>query len=414
MKKLSIVLALLPVIADVRAEELATPADLPSTALARQLLNHDPHVMAARAAQRVANTEARLLQASSYEWSARLASQRRQYAAGGNSNEWSAELQRPIRLPGKAQIDRRIGEAGQIEAEAGIGEATHEAARALVTLWLDWLAAAERVRLRQEQQQLTVDNVAAVTKRVRSGDAARLELGLAQAELETSQRQVVEAQTLLAEARSRLQAHFPGVETGQAPPLAEPRLPDGDLAHWRERILAHSDPLRIARAQIDKAKQHAERARADRRPDPVLGIYTASEAQGDERVIGLNVTVALAGQHRALQADKAQQIVALAEQALENEQRELLANIEGGYVVATGYYSAWQAAQAAATETRRSSELTARAYALGEAELQVVLQARRQRLEADSAALDARLMALRAYYLLLVDGHYLWDLAHDD
>ena len=60
------------------------------------------------------------------------------------------------------------------------------------------------------------------------------------------------------------------------------------------------------------------------------------------------------------------------------------------------------------------TDLTIKAYGLGEAELQTVLQARQQRLEAEEAALHTRLAALKAYYLLLVDGHYLWDLAHDD
>ncbi|REN19571.1 TolC family protein, partial [Mycobacterium tuberculosis] len=55
--------------------------------------------------------------------------------------------------------------------------------------------------------------------------------------------------------------------------------------------------------------------------------------------------------------------------------------------------------------------LTQRAYALGEADLQSLLLARRQFLEASRSALEARADALRANYRLLVDAHLIWDLA---
>ena len=54
-------------------------------------------------------------------------------------------IERPLRLPGKASADRNIGKATMKEAEARYGEALHEAAQNLLSLWLDWLAA-ERAR----------------------------------------------------------------------------------------------------------------------------------------------------------------------------------------------------------------------------------------------------------------------------
>lgn len=396
------------------ADDFPTPPDLPPTAMARKLLSLDPHVIGARAAQEMSVTEARQLEATNYEWSARLSGQQRRYEAGGSTKEWGVELQRPFRLPGKAALDQRIGEAGLIEAEASVGEATHEAARALVERWLDWLEASARRQLLQRQEQLTRTNLGAVEKRIRSGDAARLEHSLARAEQAAAQRVLIQAQTSETETKARLQAHFPGIDVSTPPALAEPTLPEGELADWRVRILEHSDPIRIAKARIEKAKQQAERSRADLVPDPTLGIFTGSEAFGNERIIGLNATIALPGRHRALQAEKAQQTVALAEQSLENEKRQLMAEIEGGYAAARGNYDAWRAAEAATTATREGTELTAKAYALGEAELQLLLQAQQQHLTSEEAALEARTHALRAYYLLLVDGHYLWNLAHDD
>ena len=141
------------------ADEFPTPADLPSTIEAKKILAQDPHVMAAQAQQGIATTESQQLRSSHYQWSVRLAGQQRRYesgasSTGGRSDEWNAELQRPFRLPGKASVDRRIGEAGLAEAEAGIGEATHEAARSLASLWLDWIGANARLQLMQQQEKL--------------------------------------------------------------------------------------------------------------------------------------------------------------------------------------------------------------------------------------------------------------------
>lgn len=402
------------------ADEFPTPADLPATVEARKILAQDPHVMAAQARRSIATTESQQLKASHYQWSVRLAGQQRRYekgvsSIGSRSDEWSAELQRPFRLPGKAATDRRIGEAGLTEAEAGIGEATHEAARSLASLWLDWTGANARLQLMQQQEKLAQEDLNALTKRLKAGDAARMDKGIAVAAKATVRRAVIEAETDVAETRARLEAHFPGIDLQPTPPaLAAPVLLKGDLAQWQERIQQHSDPIRMALARVEKAKQVANRASADKLPDPTLGVYTASEAYGNERIIGLSITTPLPGRYRSLEAQKAAQSVAMEEQALESVSRELMAAINASHAVTQGRYYAWQAAAEAAVEIRSSADMMAQAYALGETGLQSLLLARRQRVDAEVALLDARLDALRANYLLLIDGHYLWDLAHEE
>ena len=54
--------------------------------------------------------------------------------------------------------------------------------------------------------------------------------------------------------------------------------------------------------------------------------------------------------------------------------------------------------------------MTQRAYSLGEVDLQALLLARRQTVEAADSALNARVLALRSYYSLLVDAQLIWDL----
>jgi outer membrane protein TolC len=266
----------------------------------------------------------------------------------------------------------------------------------------------------QQQEKLAQADLDALTTRLKAGDAARMDKGIAVAAKATARRAVIEAETDVAETRARLETHFPGIGLQASPALATPVLLEGDLAQWQERIQQHSDSIRMARARVEKAKQEAGRASSDKLPDPTLGVYTASEAFSNERIIGLSISMPLPGRYRSLAAQKAAQSVALEEQALENENRELMASINGSHAVAQGRYHAWQAAEEAAVEIRSSADTMAQAYALGETGLQSLLLARRQRVDAEVALLDARLDALRANYLLLIDGHYLWDLAHEE
>lgn len=66
-----------------------------------------------------------------------------------------------------------------------------------------------------------------------------------------------------------------------------------------------------------------------------------------------------------------------------------------------------------AAAMRENAALMQRAYALGEAELQDLLLARRQATAAMNNALQAQATALQAYYGLLIDAHLIWELEHD-
>ena len=135
-----LLIAAISLAASVQAQPPETRGLLP-TDIARPLLEQDPSVSAARAGLQVARQEAGILDSSPYEWTAKLSGQRRTLQSGPDYQEWIAAIERPLRLPGKAVADRNIGNAAVAEAEARYGEALHEAARELLTLWLDWLHA---------------------------------------------------------------------------------------------------------------------------------------------------------------------------------------------------------------------------------------------------------------------------------
>jgi outer membrane protein TolC len=252
----------------------------------------------------------------------------------------------------------------------------------------------------------------AVDKRVRAGDASKLEMSIARAELAEQRRLDNDARTRVATAWARLSTRFPGVQR-QVMALPAPLLIGEDAAVWRDRILAQSDELKVIQAQMQMAQAHAERARADKIPDPTLGGYTASEVGGNERLYGVMLSVPIPGGARDARNAKAIAALEVSRREVEFKQRELETAIAGAVATARGAYDSLQITNEGAAAMQENAALMQRAYALGEAELQDLLLARRQATAAMNNALQAQAAALQAYYGLLIDAHLIWELNHD-
>lgn len=388
-----------------------TPGLLP-TPIVRPLLEQDPGVAAARAGLEVARQEAGILDKSPYEWHTKLSGQRRTVQDGPHYQEWNVGIERTLRLPGKATADRNIGKATVEESEARYGDAIHEAARELLTLWLDWLHADSAYSLAKANGQFAQNNLDAVQKRMRAGDAARLDASLAQAELAEQRRIANEAKTQASVTWARLHARYPGFDRRfMTMPTALPIKQDVNF--WRERILEQSDELKTAEALLRHATAQAERARADRTPDPTMGVYTASEIGGRERVTGISISIPFPGGQRSERAIQAAHGAEVKRQEAERVRRQLEADINGNVATAEGAYESLQIAEDGAAAMQDNATLMQRAYSLGEADLQALLTAQRQATAAAQNALAARTAALKGYYLLLIDAHLVWDLDHE-
>jgi len=396
----------------VLAMQPVTPPGLLPTEISRPLLEQDPGVAAARAGLDVALRDAGILEQSPYEWAARASGQQRRLDSGPHYNEWSVGIERTFRLPGKAAADRNLGKAGIEESKARYGEALHESARELIALWVEWLAAERAHSLTQVSLQSIQASQAAVEKRVRAGDASKLDLSIARAELAEQRRMDVDAKTQATAAWARLSTRFPGIKR-QAMALPMPLEIAADAAMWRDRILDQNDELKVIKLQIQKALAHAERTRADKTPDPTLGGYTASEIGGRERIYGVMLSVPIPGRVRDARQAKAIAAVDVSRQEAELKQRELETAIASAVATAQGAYASLQIAHEGAASMEENAALMQRAYALGEADLQAMLLARRQAIAAANSALQAQVSALRAYYGLLVDAHLIWELDHD-
>ena len=382
------------------------------TEIARPLLEQDPRVAAARAGLEVARQEASILDKSPYEWTGKALGQRRSLDTGPRYREWNVGIERTIRLPGKGSADRNIGKATIEESEARYGEALHESARELVSLWVDWLAAERGRELAASNLVAVQENLKAVDKRTRAGDASKLDLNLASAELAEQKRMDNDARTQVSAAWARLSVRFPGINR-QSMLLPSPMLIAEDEVLWRDRIIAESDEFKVVQTQLRIAQAQADRAQADRVPDPTFGVYTASEVGGRERISGITLSIPLPGGLRDSRGSKALAAAEVARNAVDLKKRELETEIAVALVTARGTYESLQIANQGAIAMQENAKLVQRAYALGEGDLQSLLLARRQTTAAANSALVAQVGALKAYFGLLIDAHLIWGLENE-
>ncbi len=395
------------------ANDLPAPADLPPLAAVEQALASQPLVKAAQAQVRGAQAELQRLRAGEYEYGLNLSTQRRSISGGPDHTEWGVGIERGLRLPGKAALDARIGQQGVLAAEEAIGDARHESARQLLSLWYATRQAGLEAGLWRKQAELLQAQKRGIELRVKRGDAARLEILQADAATAQAASQAAAAQARERLALAELQARYPELPAPESV-TATPTPPSGDAAHWLQRTLAHNHELLAAQRALDKARLQVERAQADRRPDPTLGLHLASEQGGDDRIIGVSLSLPLPGAARKAQTNVQ---LAQAESLAELEaatRRRLAAESAANWQRAIGGVESWQRLEEAASAIARHADLAKRAQELGELNLSDTLLAQRAALEAQLAAGQARLSANEALARLLLDAHQLWPLGEQD
>lgn len=416
---------------------------LPDEQVVRAAIEHHPDVAAARA-QLAGNAAQRdRLRAGDYETLIDAGTLVRRGAGYVDAPDWTLSVSRPIRLPRKAEIDARTGERLVARGAINLNDVRHELGRTLLARWFESLRQASAVAILREQVDLAGRTLDIVGKRVRAGDASRLERLQAEAAVATAQAQLGSALQRAAAAAVALQRGFPevaavaaagfdaGAESAAAtdpasphsaspdpaspapaatdPAPSDPAPPEEDAATWQQRIVQANHEIALRRAELAVREAQAERARADSVPDPSVGMHVYSDAGRRDRVIGAFVSVPLPGEARrhAYQAAAAAAEEARAQVAA--TERRVLAEALTAYTAATQGYRAWLANRAARAGAESAARLAVRAFELGEGTLSDTLLARRTALEAVFAETAARLDATEAHARLLVDAHRLWD-----
>lgn len=390
------------------AQATALDAALPPADAVLATLGQLPTVRAAQAGRAEALGRQQRLLAGPHDWTVKLGAQQRRERAGPRYSEQEIGLERPLRSPAKAGTDRQLGDGERQLGDLRYADAWHEAARGLLAGWFGWLRDWRSAQVLAAQAELAGQQQAVAAKRLRAGEAARLELLVAQAELDRAQATAAQARQKAELTRAELARRLPGLPLNTPTALPEPEADALDVDAWVARILDDNHELELAQAQAELARQRATRAGQDKLGDPLLGVKASRERGGQEQLLGLYLSLPLGGGARAAdeqvalaQADAAQQ--AEAETRLKVEAAALRVATEA--VQRPGAWRRWQAVHAG---LQQAAALAQRGYSLGETPLGDALMARRTALDAELAAETARLDALEAQARAELDAHRLW------
>ncbi|MCC7247819.1 MAG: TolC family protein [Lysobacter sp.] len=398
-------------VSDIVRADYLPPEERIASALAAQ-----PDVRAAAARLRTAHADARALEIGAYELEATVIPQRRR-TDGGGYDEWEAQLSRRIRLPGKARLDRDIGRHTIDAAELRLDDSEHQAARRLLALWMAWLRDAHTANESDEQTALLRRERDALARRVTLGDAAQRELDAMEAERAQADAQAIAARAQADASRRALAGRFPQIPLPErAPPLSEPAALPEDAERWRQRIVERSHEIGIAEEDALRQTRIAERTRADRMPDPSLGLRMMSDRGGAESALGVVLNVPIGGRYRRALSDKAEADAAAAAADAANVRQTIEQDAWDAAHAADSRLAQWRSQQRAVAAQTSAAARTRRAWELGETGLGEYLQAQRLHRQARLAETLARADALEAALLVLVDSHELWhpELAFDE
>ncbi len=388
----------------------AFATDLPPEIEAMKAITNAPLVKESEAGVDMESANDTKLRSGPYEYNVQMTGDRRKDEALRQTlSEWSIQLARPIRLPGKAALDREIGEKGISTAEIARGDSLHESAKSLLHLWFTWMREKLQETEWKNQVKLLSEEVAVVEKRVRAGDAPRLELNLARAAADQAKFAELQAEMRESVAARNLTVNYPEIALPEKPDPSNPTPVSESLDYWKGKILASNHAIRLAKSQAERALLLSRRSREDQIPDPTIGVNYSSEYGGSQKVVGGLISFPLPGDFRKAGAKSA---AAAAEMALQREvdvRRKTEANISSNYIMAKASYNGWEKSREAADGMIRNAHLVSVAYALGEASLSDLLTARRLSIESQLASRLAQVDALETRYRLMVDAHMLWD-----
>lgn len=382
---------------------------LPPDPQVQTALNEHPMVLAAKARVEAARADGVALRAGAQEFSLTASAIQRSVDREGRYAEFDGSISRPIRLPGKARLDRQAGAFGVEAAENRMEDARHQAALLLSGLWWDWLGAAAEQQIDRQAVENLEKSLVSVKRRAELRDAAPMEVDQAEAALGTARLQAEQAAGRAALARARLASQFPGLALPPEPQeLPLPEMPAQGLVALRALVIERSHEIGAARAEAQRMQALADRTRRDRFADPTIGVRAFSERSGQETGLGIIATIPLGGSHRSALADRAssEAVAASADaSAVALDVEEMAAT---DVVNADAAWQAWLRSREGAKAQVAAVLKMRRGYDLGAMDLADLLLAERQTQEMFRAEVQARTEALRAITRILIDSHSIW------
>ncbi len=146
-------------------------------------------------------------------------------------------------------------------------------------------------------------------------------------------------------AGNEMARQFAAIKVPDDAPSPEPQPITQELAYWNQAIIKHNHELGWVQAESRIRERLAERARADRMPDPTLGVRYASQLSGNQKISGVYVSIPLPSGLRSANADNAAHEAQIAVDREQAVRIRLDADIYATYTQAVNAYQIWQQAR---------------------------------------------------------------------
>lgn len=383
---------------------------LPPEAVARRTLAALPQLRLGALNNELASAEQTKLNAGPHEWMIRAGAAQRRVVGEQRYREQELGLEHSLRWFGKAEQDRKIGAQGVTLAEAQRADAWHEACRMLMHDWYDALRAQAAVQRLAEQHALVQQLKTVAERRVKAGDSPALELMQADTELRRFEAQVEQARQDVALALTLLATTYNNLPEPQAERLPEPQRAQDDLPTQLARITEDNHELELAQVEAQLYALRSRRAASERMPDPTLAFHTGRERDGQERTLGLTLSIPLPGAARSAETTAATVRARMADERVSQVKAKVQLDARRAVAEQRHSYQIWTSLRDVAEQSKRQAQLMDRAYQSGEASLTDALLVRRQALDAALAAQTAQITALAASARVQLDAHALWSI----
>jgi outer membrane protein TolC len=376
-----------------------------------------PQLRASNLGVRLADNQKAKLNAGHYEWAAKLGLNRRSEQLGASYQEQEFALERPLRWFGKADKDRAIGDKGMDVAKASYADQWHEASRSLMTDWFDALRESNTLIELRQQVAIAAQLAAIASKRVKAGDVARYEQLFAETELQRIRALLQQAEQREELALQQLQMTYPGLPQPDIQSLPVPKNINGSDAlsteHWLHKIMNDNHELELAQAEAAYVSLQAARVEQDKMPDPTIGIRSSRERNGQERIMGLSISIPFPGAARQSERLAAITKSQIANEKMQQTQMKVRLMAQKTITDTQRSFSSWQTLHRLSQQSQEQATLMQKAYQLGEVGISETLNARKTASDAALAASNAQIDALAAYARLHLDAHLIWALEED-
>jgi outer membrane protein TolC len=387
---------------------------MPPHDMVDRIMAEDFDVLQARARVQAAEADARARAAGPHEFTLRSEYVSRASNLEGHLNEWTIGVARGIRLPGKADADARIGSAAVAVAENGFGDARHQAATLLKTLYLDWVQADSEAALADEEVRNYERQLTATERSRALGQAAVLQVEQVRASLAQARALAAQAGQARLSARVSLQRTFPSLALPVQPvAMPEPQAPPGTWDEWRAAVLDDNHEVKMAQSEADRRAWLAKRASLDRFADPTFELRTFQERSGHDSGFGIGFTMPIGGALRSAAADQASAEATAAAIAARKAARDVAIAADRDIIAAQQGLAAWEQSRLAAQSSRQMLARMQRAVQLGDQGLTELLLTQRQDYELRRSELRARTAAHSAVLQLMIDAHRVWSLGDE-